>query len=181
MARTAIVVCEHVETREISKGSAETFTAYLALPNKEPVRELPFHPYMGLSHMVSVSIEGIERTNVLALIRETSKSKTIEPRDRLYTLRSLRQVDIVDIDVDYSKTTLEVCRDWARNHIIRNRNFSLEYVLGFPRSIVRGARRGSAVLGAGFATHTMWIFVSSKSEMLQSSSFPIRSRRDRAL
>ena len=126
LARTAVVICERVETTwEIIKGSAQTITTYIALPNKEPVGKLPFLHGVETRYVANVSMIGVERTNVLALIQETCTSKATDPRDRLYALKGLLQGDAIDIDVDYSKTTVDVYRDWAKNHILRNRNLNV--------------------------------------------------------
>ena len=126
LARTAVVICEHVETTwEIIKGSAHTITMYIVSPNREPVGKLPFLRDVETRYVGNISMIRVERTNVLALIQETCTSNATDPRDRLYALKGLLQDDAIDIDVDYSKTTVDVYRDWAKNHIIRNRNLNV--------------------------------------------------------
>ena len=120
MAQHAVVVCGHAETTwRILEGAGETMTAYVIVPTKAPIGTLPFIPNLNPDPLAAVALTGIDRANVMVLIRETSRSEATDYRDRLYAVRSLLEVDADDIDVDYSKTAIEVYRDWARKRIIR--------------------------------------------------------------
>lgn len=81
---------------------------------------------MGHDYVKYAGLIGINRRDLLSIVHETRYSRVTDPRDRLFAIRGLvERAEEADFDVNYSKESHVIFREWARSCIERTRKLQV--------------------------------------------------------
>lgn len=119
VSQEALLLCGGIE---ISWVTIEDAAAFILRPDPAtPAAIQKFLPLMGAHRVTQValkSVSGIDRGNLLTVLRQTQGANCSDPRDKLYAVLGVVE-DTQDIEIDYSKLVEIVYRDWAIKRILR--------------------------------------------------------------
>ncbi|RDW91856.1 hypothetical protein BP5796_01250 [Coleophoma crateriformis] len=133
MARKTVVYCGDcmVEWR-VLEHAARAISAHIAAKDISPIGQLPFIYNIYHQNVTIPSLQGVDRTNMLALIYRTRRSKAREPLDRLFAVKGLLQnaeIDIPNPDtdtlIDYSSPPEAAYREWAFKRMHRTKSLDV--------------------------------------------------------